>query len=683
MRKLIAILLIISTSSCALSQPGNWDTKDKKAIKLVEAGLEAARNCPLDSYGRPIYKEALSYFDKAIAKDPAFSDAYLLKAEYSMRSGDAMGAIEAYRALIAIPTFSTSTGFAYYDLAALEMSQGLYAEAFEHSSKYATFKNTPEEMAKENAWIIATSEFAMEMKKHPVPFEPINVGAGVNTADPEYFPTLTVDQSELLFTRRVTNPRNGSFQEDFFVSQDLDGYWNTGQPMPSHINTAFNEGAPTFAPDGRTLVFVGCAIQGVGYGNGRRGYGSCDLFITQKVGNEWLEPINLPGLVNTSHWETQPSLSSDGKTLYFIRGLVKGTGGRNQRNGDIYVSTLQEDGSWGQPIKLPDNINTPYSESSVLIHPDGKTLYFSSNGHLGMGGYDLYMTQLQPDGTWSDPKNLGYPINTHHDENSLLVFADGKLAIFASDRPGGMGDLDLYQFEMPVSVQPTKTIYMTGTVFDVVTKNKLQAEFSLVDLETKKEVVHSLSDPINGSFLVSLPVNREYALFVNKEGYHPFSINFNLTVPENSAEPYHIDVPLRPLVDKGENILANVLFDLDKATLRKESFVELDTFAHFLKNHPNMKIELQGHTDAQGDDAHNLKLSQDRAKAVYDYLISKGVKPEQMKHKGYGETKPSSFFLNGKETVRTEEWINTLPSEKEKKDAHQQNRRTVYVVLSN
>lgn len=683
MRNILLFLLSLSIASCSLAQPGQWHTKDKKAIKLVEAGMEEARIPLIDDYGRPDYSGPLEKFEKAIARDPNFSDAYFLLAEYSMRSGNSIGAIEAYQKLLTIPTFSTSTGYVYFDLAALELSEGYYEDGLIHTKQYATYKNTPADMVKENAWMMAMCEFAVEAKKHPVPFDPINVGAGVNTFDWEYFPTLTVDESELLFTRRVTNPRTGNAQEDFFVSQDLDGYWNTGEPMPSNINTSFNEGAPTFAPDGRTLIFVGCAIERVGYGPGRRGYGSCDLFITKKVGNDWMDPINLPGLVNSKHWETQPSLSSDGKTLYFIRGQIRSSGGRNMRNGDIYTSKLQEDGSWGKPEKLPDNVNTPYSESSVLIHPDGKTLYFSSNGHLGMGGDDLYMTQLLPDGTWSDPKNIGYPINTHHDENSLLVFANGKIAIFGSDRPGGMGGLDLYQFNLPKDVQPTKTIYMTGTVFDIVTSNKLGAEFSLVDLETKKEVVHSNSDPVNGSFLVSLPVDRQYALFVNRDGYHPYSVNFNLTVPENSEEPYHLDVPLRPLIDTGENILANVLFDLDSDRLRKESFVELDTFAFFLKSHPNMKIQLQGHTDAQGDDDHNLKLSIGRAKAVFEYLVGKGVDAKQITHKGYGETKPSTYFEGGKEIVRSEEWINALPTEKERKEAHQQNRRTVYVVLSN
>ncbi|UKN01454.1 OmpA family protein [Paracrocinitomix mangrovi] len=686
MKNLLTILFVALIASCSMAQPGKWNTKNKKAIKLVEAGMDAAHNAPIDQNGRLDFSDAINYFDKAIAKDPNFTDAYILKAEYSMRGGDPEAAIQAYHTLIAIPTFTTSTGYVYYDLANLEFANGMYKEALEHAQKYATYRTAPDDMKQENQWIILNSEFAIEAMKNPVPFDPVNVGSGVNTYDPEYFPTLTVDQNNLLFTRRVTNERTGQWQEDFFISENDNGYWKTGEPMPTNINTSFNEGAPTFAPDGKTLIFVGCAVERVGYGGNRRGYGSCDLFITQKVGTKWLDPINLPGMVNTKHWETQPSLSSDGKTLYFIRGQIRGTGGRAQRNGDIYMSKLQEDGSWGEAEKLPDNINTKYSESSCLIHPDGKTLYFSSNGHIGMGGYDLYMTQLQPDGSWSDPVNLGYPINTHHDENSLLVFADGKLAVFASDRPGGLGSLDLYQFVLPETVRPTKTIYMTGTVFDIVSRKKLGAEFSLKDLETGEEVVRSYSDPMDGSFLVSLPINKKYALFVNKEGYHPYTVNFDLVVPENSEEPYHMDVPLTPLSQptSGEIALANVFFDLDSDKLRPESFLELNAFAAFLKANPKMKIELQGHTDSQGDDAHNMTLSQGRAKSVYNYLVQQGVDAKQLTHKGYGETRPSTFTdASGNEVKRTEEWINALPTDKAKKDAHQQNRRTVYIVLEN
>jgi outer membrane protein OmpA-like peptidoglycan-associated protein/tetratricopeptide (TPR) repeat protein len=679
MNKYYIYLLAMLFSCATIAQPDQWGTKNKKAIKLVKEGMDQAQGIN-ELTGLPNYEAGIPYFDKAIAKDPLFIDAYILKADFATRCGQTDVAIQAYRKAIEIDPNVSSTGYVYYDLAVLEWSAGEYAAALEHGKKFMTFKSANPESIEETKWLIVNCEFAIEAIKNPVPFNPVNVGAGVNSEDPEYFPTLTVDQKQLLYTRRVTSPRNGYQQEDFFISNDMDGYWGKGSPMPPNINTNNNEGAPTFAPDGRTLIFVGCVDMHNGYGEGRRGYGSCDLFITEKIGEKWLDPINLPGRVNTANWETQPSLSSDGKTLYFIRGSVKASGGRNQRNGDIYVSKKQADGSWGEPVPLPKNVNTPYSESSVLIHPDGKTLYFGSNGHIGMGGYDLYMTTLQPDGSWSDPKNLGYPINTAKNEHSLLVYSNGEIAIFGSDRAGGLGELDLYSFVMPESIRPTRTIYMTGTVFDVTTNAKLEAEFKLIDMETNQEIVNSLSDPLNGSFLVTLPVDKDYALVVNKDKYYPYSIGFFLTVPENSTDPYHQNVPLVPINTNGAVTLDNVFFDLDSYVLRKESYAVLDQFVLFLKDNPTMKIELQGHTDAQGDDKKNLALSDNRAKSVMAYLIQKGITADRLTAKGYGETKPNSFVnASGETVVLTEAYISSLPAN-EQSAAHQLNRRTMYEI---
>lgn len=679
MNKYYIYLLAMLFSCATIAQPDQWGTKNKKAIKLVEEGMNQSHSIN-ELTGLPNYEAGIPYFDKAIAKDPLFIDAYIMKADFAARCGQNELAIQAYRKAIEIDPNVSSTGYVYYDLAVLEWSAGEYAAALEHGKKFMTFKSANPESIEETKWLIVNCEFAIEAIKNPVPFNPVNVGAGVNSEDPEYFPTLTVDQKQLLYTRRVTSPRNGYQQEDFFISNDMDGYWGKGSPMPPNINTSNNEGAPTFAPDGRTLIFVGCVDMHNGYGEGRRGYGSCDLFITEKIGENWLDPINLPGRVNTANWETQPSLSADGKTLYFIRGSVKGSGGRNQRNGDIYVSKKQADGSWGEPAALPKNVNTPYSESSVLIHPDGKTLYFASNGHIGMGGYDLYMTTLQPDGSWSDPKNLGYPINTAKNENSLLVYSNGEVAIFGSDRAGGLGELDLYSFVMPESIRPTRTIYMTGTVFDATTNAKLEAEFKLIDMETNQEIVNSFSDRLNGSFLVTLPVDKDYALVVNKDKYHPYSIGFFLTVPENSTDPYHQNVPLVPINSNGAVTLDNVFFDLDSYVLRKESYAVLDQFVLFLKDNPTMKIELQGHTDAQGDDKKNLALSDNRAKSVMAYLIQKGITADRLTAKGYGETKPNSFVNEAGETiVLTEAYISSLPAN-EQSAAHQLNRRTMYEI---
>ena len=476
----------------------------------------------------------------------------------------------------------------------------------------------------------------------------------------------------ILFTRRIDDQRVPVFkkQEDFYFSKLSErNIWGTAEAMPSNINTLLNEGAPTISADGRSLIFVACSDQSGNddYGQGRTGFGSCDLFYTKKLGNRWTNPINLPGYVNSFSWESQPSLSSDGKTLYFIRRVNK----RGEApNTDIFVTRLQNDGNWGKPERLPFTINTPQSEESVLIHPDGRTLYFASRGHKGMGGSDLYMSRLDDEGNWGKPINLGYPINTKADENSLMVSPDGEVGFFASDREGGYGDLDIYWFNMPENLRPVKTLYFEGNVFDLTNRKPLGGKFQLIDLKSGKEVIYSEADPETGEFMVSLPVNRDYALNVSYPGYNFFSQNFNMTNP-NDIEAIHMDVPMSPLTAAKPTILKNVFFDLGKATLRPESGVELNKLVEFLLANPTIHIELGGHTDTRGDAVENMTLSTNRAKAVYDYIVNRGITAERLTYKGYGET------VN----INSDEMISKLATEKEKVAAHQENRRTEYKII--
>ncbi len=332
---------------------------------------------------------------------------------------------------------------------------------------------------------------------------------------------------------------------------------------------------------------------------------------------------------------------------------------------------MQKDGTWGIAQRLPDYINTPEKEESVLIHPDGKTLYFASRGHVGMGGSDLYISRMDANGKWSKPENLGFPINTKYDENSLMVSPDGEIAFFASDREGGFGDLDIYFFEMPEELRPTKTLYFEGLVYDIKTRKPIEGEFQLIDLETGKEVVFSKADKITGEFMVSLPVNKDYALNVNYPGYAFFSQNFNMTNPEN-LEAIHMDIPMVPLTNNTDAIvLANVFFDLNKSTLRKESFIELDKLVNFLRENPTVKIEIGGHTDSRGDAAKNKQLSINRAKSVYNYVIQKGIDAKRLSYAGYGSTKP----------IYSEDEIANMKDNKEKEEAHQANRRTEYKII--
>lgn len=669
MNKLLIFLLSFSFVSCSVAQQ-HYSTKNKKAIKLFEMGkAEPGRTIDPTTNG-PNFREGIVLMDKALEKDPNFWEAHMFAGEFAEMLGDYPVAIDHYRKALAINPNHSHTGSTYFYLANLEQAVGDYDSALKNLEIFQTYRNANPELLQKAQQIASNCEFAKAAIENPIDFKPINIGPGINTEDPEYFPTITVDGKTILFTRRIADGRvSGNFkeQEDFFVSQLGDNnIWGKAVPMPDNVNTVNNEGAPTIAPDGRTLVFVGCPdATGEYYGENRTGKGSCDLFITKKLGSRWMDPVNLPGKVNSFHWETQPSLSADGKTMYFIRG-IRGRDATN--NSDIYVTRLQDNGEWGTPERLPDYINTPDQEESVLIHPDGKTLYFASRGHVGMGGSDLYVTRMNDKGEWSQPENLGYPINTKYDENSLMVSPDGEIAFFASDREGGYGDLDIYYFIMPEHLRPVKTLYFEGIVFDAMTRNPIPGKFQLIDLETGKEVIYSEADKVTGEFMVSLPVNKDYALNVSYPGYAFFSQNFNMRNPENS-EAIHMDVPMVPIVSDQPILLANVFFDLNKSTLRPESYVELNKLVEFLQSNPKVKIEIGGHTDSRGNN--NMELSNDRAKSVYAYVVGKGIDASRLTYKGYGATKP----------VYSDEYINGLKTDKEKESAHQANRRTEYKII--
>lgn len=671
MKSFLIFFSILLSASCSISQV-NYSTKNKKAIKLFEQGQDAPGTSIDRATNMPNYKLGIDLMNQALEKDPNFWEAHMFAGEYCEILGRYPEAIEHFESALRIRPDHSQTGSTYFYLANLQNAVGDYEKSNKNLEIFVQNRNANMQLVAEANKLMDNNRFALEALKNPTKFDPVNIGPGINTEYNEYFPTITVDGKTILFTRRIPDERVfGPIkeQEDFYISQLNDrNMWGTAVPMPMNVNTVNNEGAPTIGADGRSLVFVACPdATGENYGENRFGKGSCDLFYTKKLGSRWTDPVNIPGNVNSYHWETQPSLSADGKTMYFIRGIR----GRNQtENSDIYVTRLLDNGYWSTPEKLPDIINTPYEEESVLIHPDGKTLYFASKGHVGMGGSDLFVSRMDAKGNWTKPVNLGYPINTKFDENSLMVSPDGEIAFFASDRDGGYGGLDIYYFTLPENLRPTKTLYFEGMVYDIKTRNPIPGKFQLIDLETGKEVVVSEADKLTGEFMVSLPINKSYALNVSYPGYTFFSKNFNMTVVENQ-EAVHMDVPMVPITDGTPTLLANVFFDLSKATLRPESYIELNKLVEFMNKNPTVKIEIGGHTDTRGDDKENLKLSYDRAKSVYEYVVLKGIEASRMTYKGYGETKPEISDAE----------INNMTAEKEREEAHQSNRRTVYRII--
>lgn len=609
MRILTFSLLLFFWSVSAFAQR-QYSTTNEEAIRYYALARQ--------SFDDHVYDEAITQLQKAISIDNKFIEAHYQLADLYRLLRKHKEAAEQYLSVVKLnPDFSSS---AYIKLGDEEISNARYNDAQQHLEKYLTFPNLTSQNIYHAQKLITDCKFSIQALLHPVPFKPVNMGPNINTADDEYLPVATADESTLIFTRKINN------NEDFYKSSKVNGKWQKATYLSDQINTPqYNEGAQSISQDGKYLFFTGC--------NRPDGLGRCDIYISQKKGDDWSKPFDLSPPINTPGWESQPSISADGRTLYFVSNRKGGYGGY-----DIWKSTLTANG-WGEPENLGPNINTPYDEQSPFIHPDDSTLYFSSNGWPGLGGKDLFVSRLGKDGKWKKPENLGYPINSSGDENGLSVTANGSSAFFSSNNLNGYGGYDIYTFELPRSMRPHLVTYVKGKVSDIKTKVPLEAAVEIIDLQKNIPVYQDYSDAVRGDFLATLTSGKNYGLNISKSGYLFYSENFSL-VGHETKNPFNITVFLQPIEVGNKVILNNIFFDTNKFDLKPESIAELQKLVEFLNVNPTVHIEISGHTDNVGNDQLNQTLSENRAKAVYQYLISSQVNPARLVFKGYGKTQP-------------------------------------------
>jgi len=414
-------------------------------------------------------------------------------------------------------------------------------------------------------WKIEQAKFGINAMQNPTNMIPINLGANVNSKWDEYHPTLTGNSKEIWFT--VRRPRDAhticehcKTEEDIYSSMQQNGIWQPRTRLGKPINTGLNEGAQCISPDGNYLFFTICGAE--------LGFGSCDIYWSRREENGWSEPKNCGPKVNTRYWESQPSMSADGRTIYFTSNRPGGYGGM-----DIWQTEMISEGVFSDPVNLGDVINTPLDEISPFIHFDQKTLYFASDGHLGMGGRDLFYSKMQPDGSWNKPVNLGYPINSYQDESGIFINAQGNAAYFASGRPGGFGGLDIYCFELDESLRPEPVLFTEA-------------------IPETQDTTSTLID-----FLATLVAGETF-------------------------------------------IIPNLFFEFAQSSLLPESYPELHRLLEYLIKNETVKIEISGHTDNQGSETYNLKLSLERAKTVFRYLVDNGIDSHRLSFKGYGKERP-------------------------------------------
>ncbi len=590
--------------------------------------------------GDKAYNMAITELRKAVAEDNQFTAAYQQLGDLYRRLGDYPNAIINYRKVVEIdPTFHNLT---YFGLGESELNTGDYANALLHFRKYASSPGISDESKIRTGKYITDCMFSLEAIKKPVSFKPVNMGPGINSSQDEYLPVITADERKIIFTRKSSN------NEDFYTSVKGQEKWSAAKALSANINTfEFNEGAQCISPDGNYLFFTGC--------NRPDGLGRCDIYISKWEGTEWSRPFNIGAPVNTPGWESQPSISADGRTLYFVSTRNGGRGGY-----DLWKSDLMAEGSWSVPVNLGPEINTAYDEQSPFIHPDDQTLYFSSNGWPGLGNKDLFITHKKNPGEqkilWEKPQNLGYPINTFGEESGLSISSSGRLAFFASDKQGGSGGFDIYSFEMPENLRPKTVTYVKGVVFDKTSRQRLEAKIQIINLKTGNFAFDDFTDAVAGEFLATMTPGNSFALNVSKPGYLFYSQNFTPDLKE-AVKPYMIEVPLQKIEIGGMVVLNNIFFETNKFDLLPESKTELGQLIAFLRENPGVSIEIAGHTDNVGDDKSNQALSESRAKTVYDYLVLNKVPASKLSFKGYGETMPvndNSTDENRKNNRRTE-----------------------------
>jgi outer membrane protein OmpA-like peptidoglycan-associated protein len=610
MRLLFAISLFFPL--LALSQKGN----PEKAQKIFEEGLKAEKERNLD--------KAILLYEKSISEYPLAEAHHKLGGIYAKFFREQQEKIIFhYQKCLQISPENTQYQELYLFLSEMNCSMGKYDEAQKLASNYlAKFKGSNQKYAEK---IVAMTKFAKEAISKPVSFNPITLKSPLNRFDQQDFPTLTADKKTMYFTG--IGSANGD--ENLFVSRWIAGAWTEPEYI-QELNTSFNEGTCAISADGKTLVFAACDGRA-----GRKNLGSCDLYISKIKNGVWEKPKNLDAPINSEFWESQPSLSADGRLIFFVSDSKRGgKGGR-----DIFWSQMNDSGKWSVPQCLDSTINTSGNEISPFLHPNGSTLFFASDGHIGMGGYDLFKSELI-DGKWQKPQNLGFPINNHLDQVSLFITADGSTGYYAQEviMPSKKASHKLAYFEIPQEIKiKRKSDYVWGKVYDAQTQQVLEAKIELRDLKDNELISSTTST--DGNYLIVLTQGAHYALHVSMPQYLFESLTFDYQT-DTALKAIEINIPLKKIEIGSKVTLNNIFFKSGSYQLMENSFTELEKLFKFMSENEKINVEISGHTDNIGKEEANLTLSQQRAQSVVSYLLSKGLDASRISAKGYGPSHP-------------------------------------------
>ncbi|MBS1627494.1 MAG: PD40 domain-containing protein [Bacteroidetes bacterium] len=605
----IILLLIVKNNYAQIYNPNNIN---EKTVKLYETALVKLADGDI--------KNAIAILKECIEANENYIDAYLSLA-------GAYGELKNYSTAVSTYEIARNKDTTYFQPYLLPYSinlagLGKFEEALNAVNQFLSIQGLNDRSLKAAAYRKRCYQFAIQYKQNHsnnnYQFNPINLGDSVNTQYLEYSPTVSIDDSLLVFTRRI----NG--REDFYQSIIHAKKISQAKKIEGDINNEPYKGALTISSDGEFLIFAG---------NFRNGMGNYDLYISYWTPQGWSEPENLGPNVNTEYWESTPSLSPDNRVLYFSSDRPGGIGGK-----DLYISFKQSNGRFGPAKNMGPLINSVGDEIAPYIHSDNQTLYFSSNGLPGYGNEDLFICRKDSLGLWSKPENLGYPINTIDNEGSIAVSSDGSTAYYASDRSDTRGGLDLYMFNLRSDIRPHKTLYVKGRVYDAKTQKGIPSSVELIDNSNNNTLIKIQTDEL-GKYFVPLPFGADYTFIVNRKGYLFYTELYQLS-KKQADSTYKKDIPLEPIELNSKLVFKNIQFESNSSELKSISLIELDKLLLLMQENPTLTIQINGHTDNTGNEANNQTLSSARAKAVANYLFIKGIASNRLKYKGYGATQP-------------------------------------------
>lgn len=695
--KTISTLFFLVLSSIAFAQSVDFTKENfkerkselKDALKNIDLGDQALL------YDFPDYATALGFYQAANTFNPNNAELNYKIGLCFINSNQKFKAIEYFLKAQKLKA-NVDPNINYYVGRGYQLTQ----KWDEATAAYQAFINSlPEKNSadmKINAYRkIEECKNGKSLSAKPVRVWIDNMGKEVNSTYPEYGMVMNADGSEIYFTSRRPNESNkkqdeinGGYFEDIYYAKRVNGNYSLAKNIGSPINTEGHDATVALNSDGSKMIVY---LDDKGDGN---------LYESYRKGESWTKPKKLNSEICSEYHESSAWYSADNQKLYFVSNRPLAKKGE-PKDKDIYVATWNaEKEKWDNVTRLPETINTPMNEDGIFLHPDGKTLYFSSQGHTSMGGYDIFYTVLQEDGSWSTPVNIGYPVNTPDDDIFFVVSASGRKAYMTSFREDGIGEKDLYQItflgeekkpmlnsedvllagssvpvreiviEPKLEIKSSGLSLLKGTIIDAKTRKPISAKIELYDNQKNVLITEFTTNAETGKYLVTLPAGKNYGIAVKADGYLFHSENFDLP-KESDYQEYEKDVEMKKLEIGEVIVLRNIFFDLGKYSLRPESQNELDRLTKLMNDNPNLRIQMSGHTDSRGSDAANKELSLNRAKAVVDYLIGKGIAKNRMEYAGYGEEQP----------IVTDAEIAKLKSEKAKEDAHQSNRRTEFKII--